>query len=422
MKFMTGDAVRDAFRPIVSVIIPCHNQGRFVGCTIDSVIAQTVQDWEAIIVDDGSTDDSAAVVSAYDDPRIRYIYQENLGASAARNTGILASRGKYLAFLDADDEWRPEFLERCLQVLEKNTSVAGVYARTQYMDESGALLPVIAGGPQNPEALRRSIWEGGQFPIHSALVRRDVVHEIGLFDEGLKTVNDWDFWIRVVRDHDLYAIPEVLAHYRVTANSLTTMTVHKLSNRMTVLRKHLGPLEGESGSCPTEKRRAYSFAFRATGLEHIQAGESEQGWQLIRQAVIVWPELLGDLTTFYELACGDQPRGYRGQAGLLDIATNGREMLRWLDDLFADASLSSQKLRQLAYGNAYLALAMLSDQAGEWPQARRYLLNAIRVYPRMMADVLVLRRLVKLSAGKRVIGWLRRLLPTPVDQLSKASS
>jgi glycosyltransferase involved in cell wall biosynthesis len=128
-----------------SVIIPCYNQGRYLSSALQSVQGQTFQDWEAIVVDDGSTDSTAAAVARSTDPRIRYVYQENQGLSAARNTGICSASGACLAFLDADDEWQPGFLERCLDVLRSNQRLAGVYSRTAFIDVRGTVLPQIGG-------------------------------------------------------------------------------------------------------------------------------------------------------------------------------------------------------------------------------------------------------------------------------------
>lgn len=99
--------------PEVSVIIPCYNHGHYLPHAVNSVLAQTFTDWEAIIVDDGSTDNTREVAAQFTDERVRYVHQENRGLSGARNTGIRAAQGAYLAFLDADDEWEPRFLRVC---------------------------------------------------------------------------------------------------------------------------------------------------------------------------------------------------------------------------------------------------------------------------------------------------------------------
>jgi hypothetical protein len=132
------------------------------------------------------------------------------------------------------------------------------------------------------------------------------------------------------------------------------------------------------------------------------------------------------LDTFYELACSDQQSGYRGQADRLDIVAIGASMLGRLDTLMAAGSPVLEPLRGPAYGNAYLALAMLSDQAGHWRTARRYLAQAIAANPRLLTSSSVLRRLLKLSAGQRLVGFGRLLgggqQRTPPEEIHAAGA
>ncbi len=113
--------------PDVSVIIPCYNHAHYLSYALESVLAQTYNDWEAIVVDDGSTDNTAEVTAQFNDPRIRYIYQNNQGLSSARNTGIYASLAGAIALLDADDVWEADYLEKMLPTLESNPEAAAVY-------------------------------------------------------------------------------------------------------------------------------------------------------------------------------------------------------------------------------------------------------------------------------------------------------
>jgi len=394
----------------VSVIIPCYNHGHYLPYALQSVLDQTLTYWEAIIVDDGSTDDTAAVAYSVSDPRIRYIHQENKGLSAARNTGIRAAQGERLAFLDADDEWESTFLARCLETLEQDERLGFVYSRNSFIDAQGMLLPNSGGQALSHEQFRLRILEGGFFAVHAVLLRRRVLAAIGDFDTNLTSVEDWDLWLRISQYYPVLGIDESLARYRVYPGSMATNTARMHASRMAVLTKHFGPLEGDLVRWSLEKRSAYAFAYRTTALGYIAQGDRDEGWRYLYQAVETYPGLLQRLDTFYELACGDQPKGYRGQAQLLDIEANGAEMLRRLDALFSDASPSLLELRGGAFGNAYLSLAMLSDQAGEWGPARRYLRRAIQSHPGLARDPLVVRRCLKLSLGRYGIRGVRGLL------------
>jgi glycosyltransferase involved in cell wall biosynthesis len=397
----------------VSVIVPCYNHARFVPDAIDSILAQTYTDWEAIIVDDGSTDDTRQVSAQFTDPRIHYVYQENEGLSAARNTGIRLAQGELLAFLDADDEWEPEFLMRCRAALIRNPALAFVYTRTYYVDQQGARLPGLGGQALSGASFRERIHEGGFFPVHAVLLRRQHLESVGDFDVDLTSVEDWDLWLRISKEHPVQGIAEPLVRYRVQPASMSTDVERMHANRLAVLAKHFGQLEGEPQTWPEDRRRAYAFAYRTSALGYIGRGDTDEGWGQLRHAVEVEPGLLARLDTFYELALGDQPRGYRGDAKALDVEASHAELRRRLDHLFTSASPSVQAHKRVAFGNGYLALAMLSDQAGKWTAARSYMRRAVRICPALLRDRSVVRRLVKLHLGRRLVGSLRRLRRGP---------
>lgn len=396
----------------VSVIIPTYNHAHYLPQAIQSVLAQTYPHWELIVVDDGSTDSTAEVVGCFADGRIRCIHQPNQGLASARNTGIHAAQGAYFAFLDADDQWKPQFLQTCVEALGADDRVAGVYCRCYFVDQVGVVLPQIGGAVVADNAFRRRLLEGGFFPPHAALVRAEVVRKVGLFDTHLEGsgTEDWDLWLRTSEGHVMRGLAEPLALYRVYPDSMSTNVARMQANRMAVLTKRFGSPDGNPATWSKDKRRAYAFAHRAAALGYIQQSQPDEGWRFLVQAVSVWPNLLERLDTFYELACGDQPRGYRGLAGLLDIESNGAEMLKRLDSLFAEAGPTLEPMRRRAYGNTYLALGMLSDQAGRWGAARRYLFRAVRANPHLVASFGVARRLLKLCAGQRLAGLVRLML------------
>jgi tetratricopeptide (TPR) repeat protein len=217
-------------------------------------------------------------------------------------------------------------------------------------------------------------------------------------------------WLRISKEYTFRGIPQALVLYRIHEGGLLSDGLHMYRDRFKVIFKHFGAPEGEPLTWPREKRRAYGFVYRTGALGHLQSGQFDEAWELLAQAVDIYPELLEYLDTYYELVCGDQTKGFRGQAGLLDIDGNGEKMLRWLDALFASAHPPLDvSLRRKAYSNAFLALAMLNDQAGHWPTARRNLLRSIGARPSILTDSHVTRRLLKLFAGQRMVQFGHRL-------------
>jgi glycosyltransferase involved in cell wall biosynthesis len=182
--------------PVVSVVIPTYNYGRFVTAAVDSVLAQTRPADEIIVIDDGSTDDTRDRLAGCRD-RITYVYQANQGLPAARNTGIRAARGDLIAFLDSDDLWHPRKLEAQLAVLA-GTPALGLVAADSVADFRGEW-PAVgdpAALPTRPVTLR-DILVRSRFGPSSVLARRACFDAVGLFDPDLRSAEDRDMWLRI---------------------------------------------------------------------------------------------------------------------------------------------------------------------------------------------------------------------------------
>jgi glycosyltransferase involved in cell wall biosynthesis len=395
--------------PVVSIIIPVYNQAHYLPCAIRSVLAQTFTHWETIIVDDGSTDNTQAVAARYVNSNIHYLYQVNQGLSAARNAGICAARGDYLAFLDSDDELEPGFLHFCLAALTEDKALAAVYTQIRFIDGAGNVLPLVGGRSLSGESFRQQLLQGGFFPPVSVLVRTDVVREVGLFDVQLSGSADWDLWLRISKRYPMSGLPMPLVRYRVYPGSMSTNVARMQADRIAAVAKQVGRPEGNPATWPAEKRRMVGFVYYTSALDFMLQKQPETGWEYLRQAILIWPALLTRMDTFYEIACGDQVKGYRGHAALLDIEANGAEMLKQLDGIFAQSEFSLKPMRRTAYANAYLALGMLSDQADQWTLARRYLWRALAFEPQRVFSGPFVRRLLKLYTGQRLIRFARRV-------------
>lgn len=205
--------------PAVSIIMPCYNAATHLPASVGSVLAQTFPDWELIAVDDGSGDGTLAWLQAQTDPRIRSFFQHNQGVSAARNAGLAAARGHYVAFLDADDTWSEGFLEKMLTALQARPDAVLAYCGWQNLGLPGGRgTPFIPPDYETP-AKAETLFAGCRWPIHAALVKREAVVAANGFDSALKNAEDFALWLRVATTAPIVRVPEVLAFYHFHGDS-----------------------------------------------------------------------------------------------------------------------------------------------------------------------------------------------------------
>ncbi|MCD4737948.1 MAG: glycosyltransferase [Anaerolineae bacterium] len=385
----------------VSVIIPTYNRVKYLREAVQSVFTQRLSPFEIIIVDDGSTDNTATFAQTLE-PRVRYVRQEHHGVAAARNLGLDLAQGDLIAWLDSDDLWEPDFLATLVPLLREAPHLAGLYAGFVYIDAVGKTLTQAAGTIPLQATFSRLI-EANFIVTPALIVRRHCFNKVGAFDTQFKIAEDYDMWLRLAKEFTIQGVQQPLVKIRVHENNTMANLAGFCQARLALARKHFGKQENPPATWSVEKQQGYAYAFRDVALKHIQSGLAEQGWQYLKKAAVIYPPLWGRLDTFYEIACGKQPRGYRGQVDVVDIRKNGRALMQQLDRFFANTDAALIKMRSAAYSNAYLALTMLSDQAGEWQLARRYLLRAIRADPKLLVSYAVVRRLLKLHLGKKMV-------------------
>ena len=224
--------------PIVSVIIPAYNAAAFIAESLDSVYAQTFADFEVIVVNDGSPDtqDLEHALKAYP-AKLCYLKQENQGAAAARNTGIKAARGEFVAFLDADDTWLPAFLEKQIDMLQR-TQADVVWADALISGDSPLAGRTFMGvQPASAEVTPENLLSVKVTVLTSTVVaRRLPILEVGLFDVRLRRGQDFELWLKLARRGCRFVYQdEVLAHRRVVESSLSGSIMSQLQRTLTVL-------------------------------------------------------------------------------------------------------------------------------------------------------------------------------------------
>jgi glycosyltransferase involved in cell wall biosynthesis len=217
--------------PTCSILMPAYNAGRTVGAAIESVLAQTRGDFELIVVNDGSTDDTADRVQPYlDDARVRLICQPNRGQASARNAAIDVACGTYVSLLDSDDVWLPQYLDRMCGRLDEDPSAGAVYTDAWALDDRTrrvARRTVMAPWhpptvPTDARAFLRALLELGNFVFVGATVRRTVLAEVGGFRGGLEPSEDYELWLRIAaRGYRFLRVDIPLAIYRRSAGQMS---------------------------------------------------------------------------------------------------------------------------------------------------------------------------------------------------------
>lgn len=269
--------------PAASVIIPCYNSAKYLGEAIESVLTQSWPDFEIIIIDDGSTDNTAYVSQSFCDPRVHYIYQENKGLSAARNTGIRHSSGKYIAFLDADDVFLPHKLEVQLAYLEKHPEVglvAGGYSR---IDTEGRVLYEVKPAPGT--VFPEDLLVRSSFPIHAALVRQTWVERVGCFDETLPAAEDWDFFCRLaLLGCPMHWMDNTVCAYRFVPRAMSTDPERQTNAQLRVIEKIFAS-QSFPPSLAKFKAQAMGDTYLKGAARSYTAGFVDKGRENLAQAL-----------------------------------------------------------------------------------------------------------------------------------------
>lgn len=208
--------------PKISIIIPAYNAESTIKCTIESIQKQTFTDVEVIIINDGSTDRTVKIIREIKDSRIKLFCYENGGLPVARNRGVQNAAGEYIAFLDADDLWTKDKLEKQLAALEANPKAGVAYSQTCYIDRQGNFLyncnPVSFEGDVLKELLLTNFLHNGSNP----LIRQQAVKAVGEFDSSLKSSEDWDYYLKLAARYPFVVVPEYQIFYRQTLTNMSS--------------------------------------------------------------------------------------------------------------------------------------------------------------------------------------------------------
>ena len=255
---------------IVDVIIPAFNAAKYLPFALESVSSQTFDDWKILLVDDGSTDNTTEVVAPFlhrFGSKIQHIKQNNRGLPAARNSAIRASNSEFLALLDADDVWLPCRLAESLKILRERPQAGLSYGLVTGIDPEGRPGNTFKGNPKYAEGhIAPYIYmRKVDLPCPTITFRRRCLDDLGIFDETMRATEDRDLWLRIALRYEVAFVPQVLAYYRLSPNSMSTDTQRMLQAQLQFIRKHYGS-EG-CGLRPRQIALARVYKQRAEALK-----------------------------------------------------------------------------------------------------------------------------------------------------------
>jgi glycosyltransferase involved in cell wall biosynthesis len=226
---------------LISVIMPCHNQAQFLPEAVASLQAQTYPYWECIIVNDGSSDNTAKVGATLvaGDPRVRLVNQQNRGLPGARNRGLDDARGELIHFLDADDYILPQMYKEMTRVFQTRSDVSVVYSGYQFVKANREPLRSISALAE-PADVFHNLLERNLWPCHAVMVRKAAIDSVGVFDESLRSCEDWDLWLRVASTGTKFApVRGEFACYRRHSDCMSNNGRRMLETGFAVIEKNL---------------------------------------------------------------------------------------------------------------------------------------------------------------------------------------
>jgi glycosyltransferase involved in cell wall biosynthesis len=263
--------------PKVSVIIPTHNRAEFLRSAITSILNQTFQDFEIIIIDDASKDHTREVITNFNDARIKFIYNHvSKGAAGSRNIAIMNSSCEYVAFLDDDDEWLPEKLKIQTCLLDNSPPEVGGVCTGYFTVEKmcGRILSTV-----NPEMI--DLPKGNPIATSSILLRRECFEKCGLFDESMLACSDYDMWIRISKKFSFKIIENTLVKYCVHENGLTLNHEKKARSLEILLKKHENFFKSDC--------KGYSKQYLELGVIYCYNREIQNGRKAFGKSIVINP-------------------------------------------------------------------------------------------------------------------------------------
>jgi len=266
-------------KPLVSIIIPTYNRAHCIEQAIRSALKQTFRDFELIIADDGSTDGTEQAVTRLGEPAVRFVRKANGGCSSARNFGVANANGKYVAFLDSDDEWDPRWLETTVAMMEADPGVGAVYGSLARVGSDGSdhgVFDLSLGGQYREATVPYVLSQASGLLGSNIIARREVVQQIGGWDETFPTSGDFEFGLRLAVATRVGLVAAPMIRLIETAGSLSKKV--NTGNRLRVLEKFEREQPAMAAKFASLLRRSRAQILRSYGEDCMWFGRYEEAW------------------------------------------------------------------------------------------------------------------------------------------------
>lgn len=277
--------------PVVTVVIPTYNHANFLREALSSLRAQTFPDWEAVVVNNFSDDDTVDVVESFADSRILLENFRNNGIiSASRNRGIALARGKYVAFLDSDDTWHTEKLAKCMEHFDNGVGLVCHGLRWIGEQERDMFC-----GPEQRATFDALLDNGNCITPSATVVVKDLLESVGCFSEdpAIVTAEDYHLWIKLAQvSNKMYFIKEILGQYRIHSGNQSGSVMRQLNANLHVFNEFLPNENSYSLKKQVRVRRRYCIAYYGAGRAMQRNGKIEQSWTLLFRGIAYWPFFL----------------------------------------------------------------------------------------------------------------------------------
>jgi glycosyltransferase involved in cell wall biosynthesis len=288
--------------PTISVITATYNRADFIASSIESVLGQTFGDLEYLIMDDGSTDATEAVVEPYlRDPRLSFRKQQNKGQAAACSAALEFARGEFVCFLDSDNRWKLDKLERQLPIMRSHPNVHVLYGDQEVIDENDNILPA----DQHKRMKRYSgrilstLLRDNHVSFNTAMVRRTSLNAVGGFNSQLRAAPDYDLWLRLAARYEFLHVPEIYGQYRIMTNQMSSDKERRFKSNYDTLQRFFAAHPGVVSA--TEERHVWSHFYWRRARTRALAGRRKDAFGDYLTALRLHPSSPGPWRGFVRL-------------------------------------------------------------------------------------------------------------------------